>query len=139
MGRTTRVALGCVILVAALWLTARPAPAGEAPAAAPARMASCTVLPETMDHRITPPESLRVSFMITGDIPADLVRFTATSPSGTFREFTAHGNFTKTIMIADRVLKVDSTAPMHELPRGVDCSLTYVHFVDGSSWSAPEP
>lgn len=138
MDRTLRMALACAGLVAASWLTPSPAPAGERPVA-PARMASCTVLPETIDRRITPPETLRVSFMITGDIPADVVRFTATSPSGTFREFTARGNFTKTIMIAKRELKVDPTAPARQLPRGVDCSLTYVHFMDGSSWSAPEP
>ena len=121
-------------LVAALWLTAASAPAGEPPA--PARMTSCTVLPETIDRRVTPPETIRVSFTIEGDVPADVVRFTATAPGGGFSRFTTRGNFTKMIMIANRVLEADPTALVHPLPPGVDCALTYIHFVDGSSWSA---
>jgi hypothetical protein len=92
-----------------------------------------------MDRRITPPETIRVSFMITGDVPADVVRFTVTGPGGGFRAFTLHGTFTKTTMIAKRVLQPDATASAQPLPHGVDCVLTYIHFVDGSSWSAPSP
>lgn len=124
-------------LVAAVLLAASSAPAGESPV--PARMTSCTVIPETIDRRITPPETIRVSFMITGDVPADVVRFAVTTPGGGFRAFTARGNFTKTTMIAKRVLQPDTTVSPRPLPHGVDCVLTYIHFVDGSSWSAPSP
>ncbi|HEY2473557.1 MAG TPA: hypothetical protein VGI19_02030 [Candidatus Cybelea sp.] len=107
----------------------------------PARMESCTVIPRTMDHRITPHVMIRVSFMITGDLPADLVRFTALTPIGVYREFTTHGHFTKNVMIEDREIEIDleegETVPGRPLPHGVDCALTYIHYVDGTSWSAP--
>lgn len=48
-----------------------------------------------MDHRVTPHEMIRVSFMITGDVPADVVRFTALAPGGD-NKFSTRGNFTKT-------------------------------------------
>ena len=109
-----------------------------AAAPAPARMESCAVVPKTMDHRVTPHEMIRVSFMITGDVPADLVRFTALAPGGDYNEFTAHGHFTKTVMISDRELEADEHAEESEdirpLPHGVGCALTYIHFIDGSSW-----
>jgi hypothetical protein len=124
-------------LVAAVVLAAATPPPAGTPM--PARMTSCTVIPETMDRRITPPETIRVSFMITGDVPADIVRFTVTGPGSGFRAFTVHGTFTKTIMIANRVVQADATPPAQPLPHGVECRLTYIHFVDGSSWSAPSP
>ncbi|MGC1380817.1 MAG: hypothetical protein WA814_07310 [Candidatus Baltobacteraceae bacterium] len=130
-----RSALPCLVT-----LLLSTAPAGSEQPPAPARMIACEVIPETIERRGTaPPETIRVSFMITGDAPADLVRFTATSPSGELREFSAHGAFTKSIMIAGRVLPVDPAAPVHALAHGVECSLTYIHYVDGRSWSAPSP
>jgi hypothetical protein len=109
----------------------------------PARMTSCGLVPAEMDHRVTPPAVLRVSFMITGDVAADLVRFTARLPGGNYRTFTTRGNFTKTVMIFDRELQKDpkpeNEAEVAPLGHDIDCALTYIHFVDGSSWSAPEP
>jgi hypothetical protein len=128
-----RATLGYLNVLAAVCLTSAVAQAGQT--AAPARMTSCTVLPETMDRRETPPETIRVSFMITGDVPADRVHFTATAPGGGFVGFSAHGYFTETVMIADRELHADPTVPVRSLPHGVDCALTEIHFVDGTSWS----
>lgn len=104
---------------------------------APARLTACDVIPETISRRGSSPESIRVSFSIDRDTPADLARFTATAPAGAFRDFTARGTFTKGVAIVDRVLTADPNAPTRPLSPGVDCMLTYVHFVDGTSWSAP--
>lgn len=104
---------------------------------APARMISCEVLADTIERRGTPPpETIRVSFMITGDVPADLVRFTAVGRAGGFHQFTARGYFTKSAMISNRELEADRAAQTAALPPGVECTLTHVHYVDGSSWSA---
>jgi hypothetical protein len=104
---------------------------------APARMISCEVLADTIERRGTPPpETIRVSFMITGDVPADLVRFTAAGRAGGFHEFTARGYFTKSVMISNRELEADRSAQTAALPRGVECALTYIRYMDGSSWSA---
>jgi hypothetical protein len=123
----------CLPPIAALSLAFVPAPADETPM--PAKMTACTLLPETIDRRVTPPERIRVSFTITSDVPADLVRFTALAAGGGFAGFSIYGRFTQSVMISDRELQADPTAPVHELPRGVDCALTYIHFVDGSKWS----
>jgi hypothetical protein len=104
----------------------------------PVRMTACTVIPETISRRGTLPETIRVSFSIEKDTPADVARFTATAPAGAFREFTARGTFTKGVTIAGRVLSADPAAPEHRLSPGVECTMTYVHFVDGSSWTAPQ-
>lgn len=129
---------GAVALLAAMWLPASAAIADESPL--PARMTSCSRLPGTVERRGTaPPETIRVSFMITGEIPANLVRFTAVGRAGGSRDFTARGNFTKSVMISNRELQADPTLPERELPHGVECALTYIHYVDGSSWSRPEP
>jgi hypothetical protein len=104
----------------------------------PARMTSCAVMPATLDRRVEPPETIRVSFMITGDVPADFVRFVAVGPAGGYREFTIHGLFSKTVMISSRELQSSTSVEDQPLPRGVECRLTYIHFVDGSSWSAED-
>lgn len=105
----------------------------------PARMTACAVLPQTIDRRVTPVETIRVSFMITGEVPADQVRFTARNDDGGYRNFTTQGNFTKAVMIANRELHADPIPSSRRLPAHVTCALTYVHFTDGSSWSAPQP
>jgi hypothetical protein len=122
----------------AVLLSAAPAAADQP--TAPARMTACWIVPQTIERRGTaPPETIRVSFMITGETPADLVRFTATSPSGVLREFTARGTFTKSVMISDRVLPIDPGAPVHLLPHDAQCALTFIHYVDGTTWSASIP
>lgn len=104
---------------------------------APARMISCEVMADTIERRGTPPpETIRVSFMMTGDLPADLVRFIAVGRAGGFHEFTARGYFTKSVMISNRELEADRAAAAAALPHGVECALIYIHYVDGSSWSA---
>jgi hypothetical protein len=77
--------------------------------------------------------------MITGDVPADRVRFTAIAPDGDFHQFTARGHFTNSVMISGRELEPDEKVAAQELPPGVECALTHIHYVDGSTWSAPEP
>jgi acyl dehydratase len=126
--------LACAVLLGAICLSLSPAIADEMPA--PARMTSCAIVPTTIERRGTaPPETIRVSFMITGDHPANIVRFTAAGRAGGFRQFTAPGLFTKSVMISNRELQADPDAPQRELPAGVQCALTYIHYVDGTSWS----
>lgn len=107
-------------------------------------MVDCEIIPRTMNHRISPHMTIRVSFMITGEVAANLVRFTAVAASGAYREFSLSGNFTKTVMIDDVELQADpqseeATENVPPLPQGVDCAITFIHFDDGSSWGAPSP
>jgi hypothetical protein len=133
---TFRNGLLAVVFTAVIWLPALPVVASEP--AIPARMTSCAIVPTTIERRGTaPPETIRVSFMIMGDLPANIVRFTAAGRAGGFRQFTARGLFTKSVMITNRDLQVDPDAPQRELPDGVQCALTYIHYADGSSWSRP--
>lgn len=127
----------CALPALAVLLAAAPVRADEV--APPARMTECTVLPETIDRRVAPPKTIRVSFMITGNVPADLVGFTATAPGGGLVGFAAHGYFSKTIMIAGRELHADSHAPARALAAGVPCALTSIRFVDGTWWLSPPP
>lgn len=130
-----RNALAGFAITAALAL---PAAAVADDETMPARMTSCTVMPATLDRRIEPAETIRVSFMITGDVPADTVRFVAAGPAGGFREFTIHGLFSKTTMISGRELHSSKPAEGHPLLHGVECRLTHIDFIDGSSWSAKD-
>ena len=105
--------------------------------AGPAHVTECTLIPETISRRGSVPQAIRVSFSIVKDTAADVARFTATAPAGALLGFTAHGLFARGVTIADRVLQADPSAPTQSLAPGTDCMLTYVHFVDGSSWTAP--
>jgi hypothetical protein len=125
----------CAKFIVAIWLLGTVAAAPATPS--PASVTSCAVVPETMSRRGTTPEKIRVSFEILSTTPADLARFTATAPAGALEAFTVRGTFTKGAMIADRLVEADPSAPVHPLASGVECMLTYVHFVNGSSWSAP--
>jgi acyl dehydratase len=130
-----RRTLVCARIAAALFFVVPAARADETHA--PARMTSCAVIPDTIERRGTPPpETIRVSFMITGDVPADFVRFTAVGRAGGFHEFTARGYFTKSVMILNRELEADRAVEAAALPHGVECALTYIHYVDGTSWTA---
>jgi hypothetical protein len=124
--------LGALLACVLVCLGASLAAAADAP---PVRVAACTVIPETVSRRGALPETIRVSFAVERDSPADLARFTATAPAGAFREFTARGTFARGVVIADRVLSADPGAVAHGLAPGVECLLTYVHFVDGTSWT----
>lgn len=130
-----RSTLVCTGIASVLFFVTPAARADETQV--PARMTSCTVIPDTIERRGTPPpETIRVSFMITGHVPADLVRFTAVGRAGGFRQFTARGYFTKSVMILNRELEADRAVEAAALPHGVECALTFIHYVDGSSWSA---
>jgi hypothetical protein len=130
-----RRALVCAGLAAALSFVAPAVRAGDT--RAPARMISCEVVPDTIERRGTPPpQTIRVSFMIAGDVPADLVRFTAVGRAGGFHEFTARGYFTKSVMIANRELEADRAVAAATLTHGIECAITYIHYVDGTSWNA---
>jgi hypothetical protein len=126
-----------------LFLTALPA--GATPdRAAPASVKSCRVVPGAVARRGTSTqEIIRVSFAVDRDVPADVARFTVASPSGTFRDFTARGRFSHGTVIADRVLRADpsSQQEFYSLGAGTaaECSLTYLHFVDGTSWTPAPP
>ena len=128
--------LGCVVFLCALVVTLRsPGRADLSPA--PISVSSCTVVPETISRRGTLPETIRVTFSVMQDTAADVARFTATAPAGAYRDFTLHGTFSKGVTIADRVIAADPNLSAHALAPGVECMLTYVHFVNGASWTAP--
>lgn len=119
----------------AFWLALTVGAAVDA--AQPARVLDCSVIPGTISRRGATPETIRVSFAIEKDALADLARFTATGPAGSLLGFSARGTFAKGVVIADRILDPDPTAPLHPLNPGAECMLTYLHFADGSSWTAP--
>src|SRR5580658_2975804 len=102
--------LACAVALSAAWLSI-PAAVQADTAAPPVRVTACTVIPETISRRGSAPETIRVSFSIEKDPPADLARFTATAPAGALRGFTARGTFAKGAVIADRVLSEDPGAP----------------------------
>lgn len=129
--------LGCAIALYAVWL-ASPVIVAADSVAAPVRVTDCTVIAETISRRGGVPQTIRVSFSNENDTPADVARFTAKAPAGVVREFTARGRFAKGIVLSDRVLRADQRPPNHALKPCVECMLTYVHFVDGSQWTAPQ-
>jgi len=129
-------ASACVLAFCLGWFLAPVTVAAET-APPPAKMIACTVVPEQISRRGTIPETIRVSFSIEKDTAADVARFTATAPAGAFRDFTARGSFSKGTIISDRVLNADAGAPSRRLAPGTECQITYVHFVDGTSWTAP--
>jgi hypothetical protein len=112
--------------------------------APPAKVKSCRVVPAAIARRGTSTqEVIRVSFSVDGDVAADLARFTVSSPNGTFRDFTARGRFSQGTVIADRVLLADPSSDQQFYSlgagTGAECSLTYLHFVDGSAWTPAPP
>lgn len=127
-----------VLVLASLFV---PVAAPAAQTTAPIHVTSCQVVPATVTRRGPVQEVIRVSFSVEKDVAADVARFSVSSPNGAYRDFTARGLFSNGIAIADRVLKADpaSQQQFYSLGAGsgVECMLTYVHFVDGTSWSAP--
>lgn len=132
---------GFVLVLALLFVpVAAPARAQTAP---PLHVTSCQVVPDTVGRRSgAVQEVIRVSFSVDKGAAADVARFSVSNPSGVYRDFTARGLFSHGVAIADRVLKADPTSQQQfyslGASGGVDCALTYVHFVDGTSW-APAP
>jgi hypothetical protein len=130
------------IALSAIVFTAWPACAAQ-DAAAPASVKSCGLVPGVIARGGTSTqEVIRVSFSVDRDVAADVARFTVSSPNGTFRDFTARGSFSQGTVIADRVLRADPSTQQQFYSLGagggVECTLTYLHFVDGTSW-APAP
>jgi hypothetical protein len=119
-------------------LVAGPAlavPSGQTP---PVRVTSCHVVEEPVSRRSTTvQETIRVSFSVESGPAADLARFTVLTPKQVLRDFTARGFFSNGVVIADRILAADPpTQERFNALHTTECVPTYVHFVDGSSWSA---
>ena len=141
--RSVLAFLALTALLGASSLTVSQA-AEVADLATPANVTSCRVVPAAIARRGTSTqEVIRVSFSVERDVAADLARFTVSSPNGTFRDFTARGRFSHGTVIADRVLRADPSSEQQFYSlgagTGAECSLTYLHFVDGSSWTPAPP
>ncbi len=79
-----------------------------------------------------------MSFSVQKGPAADVARFTLVAPGQVLRDFTARGLFSQGVVIADRILAADPSAQtrFNSLGTGAECAPTYVHFVDGTSWTA---
>jgi hypothetical protein len=133
-----------VLALAAIFVNAeRPAAALAPVPETLASIKSCSVVLGAITRRGTATEEvIRVSFAIN-HAAADVARFTVSSPGGTFRDFTARGLFSQGTVIADRVLRADPSSQQEFYSlgagTGVECILTYLHFVDGTSWTPRPP
>jgi hypothetical protein len=116
------------------------APAATAPAA-PVRVTSCHVVVDRSGGRSPAvQETIRVWFAVANNKPADIARFTLMARGRALRDFTARGLFSGGVVIADRILHADAGAQAAFNGLSGDegeCVPTYVHFVDGTVWSAP--
>jgi hypothetical protein len=129
------VALFSSLALAAAVTSPSPLPLVTGPA--PLRVTACRLAIEHHGPRGPVQQIIVVSFSNDRDAPADVARFTVSNAGGVAKAFTARGSFTKGVLIADRILPAE--ALRQELPpsrdRGSVCALTYVHFVDGTSWT----
>ena len=125
-------------LFSALVLAAAEPPAPPALDAGPAPLliTSCRLSVEHHGPRGSVEQVVVVSFANKRDTPADIARFTVANAGGVGRAFTARGSFTKGALIADRILPAQALREASGGNQGSGCVLTYVHFVDGSSWLA---
>jgi hypothetical protein len=110
----------------------------------PVRVQSCHVVVDRLDRRNSSvQETIRVSFAVNNGKTADLARFTLVVRREHLRDFTARGSFSDGVVIADRILKADADTQSGFNALGDssgECIPTYVHFTDGTDWSAaPAP
>jgi hypothetical protein len=121
------IALACTLPLA---LPAR----AEAPA--PIHVTKCDVVPQEAPRHGVAQETIRITFSIDGTVAADEAHFVASSGYNQFKGFVARGLFSKGVIIADRLLEANPTIVDFDSSRAkLGCTATYVHFVDGSSWS----
>jgi hypothetical protein len=107
----------------------------------PVRVTSCHVVADrTGGRNAAVQETIRVSFTVASGKPADVARFTLVVRGQVLRDFTARGLFSDGVVIADRILRADAGTEAAFNGLSADeraCVPTYVHFVDGTAWSAP--
>ncbi len=105
------------------------------------RVAACNVIPDAVAQRGSAQELIRVSFALEKGPSADVARFTVKTPYGDYPGFTARDSLSGGTAIADRIVTADPEAQgrLYSLGSSVGCEVSYVHFIDGTSWSAPTP
>jgi hypothetical protein len=125
-------------LMSSLAFAVAETPAAALPGAGPAplRVTACRLSVEHHGPRGSVEQVVVVSFANDRDTPADVARFTVANAGGVAKAFTARGSFTKGVLIADRILPAEALRGESSGTPTSDCALTYVHFVDGSSWTA---
>jgi hypothetical protein len=106
---------------------------------APVSIASCRPAREEPLHRYPGRLFDIVSFSVTDQRIADLVRFTVIMPDGQIHTSTARGRFAPYIPIENRHLSLDpeTASPSFTRKHRSTCSVTYVLFEDGTAWAAP--
>lgn len=109
----------------------------SAEASSPIRITKCDIVREEVPRHGVAQETVRISFSIDGSVAADEAHFVASVGSNRFKGFIARGLFSGGVVIADRLLAASPQVTEFEALRGnLGCVPSYVHFVDGSSWSA---
>lgn len=106
---------------------------------APLVVTACRLAIEHHSPRGPVEQVIVVSFSNDRDTAADVASFIV-SNAGVAKAFTARGSFTKGVLIADRILPAEPLRPAAPPSRdgGSRCTLAYVHFVDGTSWTGPQ-
>jgi len=127
-----------LLSAAILAVTPASAPPVRGVDAPPVRVTSCRTIVELHARGAPAQEAIQVSFSNDHDSPADVARFSVRSITGQWKEFTARGSFSKGVVIADRILSSETSVEEHffSRERSADCALSYVHFTDGSAWTA---
>jgi hypothetical protein len=106
---------------------------------APIHVTTCNVVPQDVPRRGEAQETIRISFSIDGSVAADEAHFVVTLGSSRMKGFIARGLFSQGVIIADRLLESDMAASEFNSVRGkLGCFPTYLHFVNGATWSAAE-
>lgn len=136
-----RVATRLALVLGATVLTIAPPYKAGARAASgtPIRLLSCSTTQALSARPRTeaPRFGMIVSYAVLRS--ADVVRFTTATPSGDVRTYTASGLFSPGVVIANRHLTADAFDPTAaEMSSPTRCAPTYVHFLDGTSWSATQ-
>jgi hypothetical protein len=127
-----------LVLLVSLAGAPEPSPAAAVAAApAPMHVTACRLAVENHGPRGSVEQVVIVSFANDRDAAADEARFTVSSAGGVAKAFTAHGSFTKGVLIADRIIPASGLSSQRGSgERTSTCVLTYAHFIDGTSWTA---
>ncbi len=121
------------MLGVAFWVAVASTPPS---ASRPVVVTACRLIIERASRRAPALETLRVSYQITADKSADVVRFVVARTDHSVRAFTARGLFSRGVLIADRLLPADLEGPQESAGARApgECTATYVHFTDGTTF-----
>jgi hypothetical protein len=128
------------VLGAAALATAPPFAVHALAAEDPVRIISCstTTIPSFRGRGENARFRMTVSYAVVGE-QADLVRFVTRTPSGDVRTYTDRGRFSPGVTIAhDELIADASDAPEERAGAPTACAAAYVHFVNGTAWSAAQ-